>query len=113
MNIADLLRSSLFCSTENGLSMMHPGLPAGWAGLVGIAVALLSIRVLATAHAPIVNFRFRWVPGNRWDLILRSVSALSPLLLQILKFALVVIFLLIVVAGLFGTPICFKYSSSP
>ena len=105
MNIADLLRSSLFCSTENGLSMMHPGLPAGWAGLVGIAVALLSIRVLATAHPPIVNFRFRWAPGNRWDLVLRSVSALSPLLLQILKFALVVIFLLIVVAGLFGTPI--------
>ena len=61
MNIADLLRSSLFCSTENGLSMMHPGLPTGWAGLVGIAVALLSIRVLAATHAPIVNFRFRSV----------------------------------------------------
>jgi hypothetical protein len=35
MNIADLLRSSLFCSTENGLSRMHSGFPTGLGRISG------------------------------------------------------------------------------
>ncbi|MDP6950841.1 MAG: 4Fe-4S binding protein [Arenicellales bacterium] len=105
MNISEFLRSSLFCSTEGGLSMMHPGLPPGWAGVVGVVVALLSIRLLATPKAPAEKFRFRWMPSDRRDGALRAVGALGPMVRQILKLALVALFGLTVIAGLFGTPI--------
>ena len=85
--------------------MMHPGLPPGWAGVVGVVVALLSIRLLATPKAPATELRFRWIPGGRWDGSLRVVRVLGPMLRQILKLALVALFGLIVIAGLFGTPI--------
>ncbi len=85
--------------------MMHPGLPPGWAGVVGVVVALLSIRLLATPNAPATELRFRWIPGGRWDGSLRVVRVLGPMLRQILKLALVALFGLIVIAGLFGTPI--------
>ena len=85
--------------------MTHPGLPAMWVfTLLGI-MAIIGIWALAIR------------PPGRTDFTTFSLSSLpiigrftqylltTPWLLFILKLVVVILFLLIIVAGLFGTPI--------
>ncbi len=85
--------------------MMHPGLPPSWAALVGVAVVVLSLRTLAALRKSAVEPQVRRAAHSAPGTIMRHVAALAPWLLLLLKIALVALFLLIVAAGLFGTPI--------
>ncbi len=56
MSVAVLLRSTLFCSTESGLSVMHPDLPLVWTVLASIALATLSIHLLFVLREVVARF---------------------------------------------------------
>jgi ferredoxin len=85
--------------------MMHPGLPPGWAALVGVAVVVLSLRTLVALRKPAVERQVRWIAPSAPGAIMRHVAALGPWLLLVLKIALAALFLRIVTAGLFGSSI--------
>ena len=56
MSVVALLRSTLFCSTESGLSVMYSDLPLAWTVLASIAVAALSIRLLLVLREVVAGF---------------------------------------------------------
>lgn len=85
--------------------MTHPGLPVEWVMIAAIFMLLLTIRVLyqpaqstltltniGLMQLPVVSNVIRFLTRSLWPLIL-------------LKLIMVLIFLLIITAGLFGTPI--------
>jgi len=87
------------------MTMTHPGLPDYW-GLIIISIMLLSVvwvllspaptkihnTVLSLANVPIIGKGVRNLVASRWVLLS-------------LKFFMVGLFLLIIIAGLFGTPV--------
>ncbi len=81
--------------------MMHPGLPPGWAALVGVAVVVLSLRTLVALRKPTIEPQVRRAAHSAPGTIMRHVTALAPWLLLLLKIALVALFLLIVTVGPF------------
>ena len=87
------------------MTMTHPGLPALWGLLILAVVVLTSLwALLAPAPAKTVNNVFSFA---RFPVIGKSVRRLaaSRWLLLSLKVLMVALFLLIIAAGLFGTPI--------
>ncbi len=87
------------------MTMVHPGLPATWAAAVLTFVGLLSMwALLAPAPQPRggVTLSLARLPGVG-GAISRMVT--TPWVLFPLKLIMVGLFLLVIVAGLFGTPI--------
>jgi polyferredoxin len=87
------------------MTMTHPGLPMAWAAWVMAAMAVLTLWSLLAAapgefkprrfsfqHIPLIGNLFRYLVGRTW-----------PLLLVKVIFAL--IFILVIIAGLWGTVI--------
>jgi polyferredoxin len=85
--------------------MSHPGLPLAWAILIVICMLLLSLRALLASpqqpiqhktwslqRLPVVGSMFRLLVRNHWPLLL-------------LKLVFVTLFILIIIAGLWGTPL--------
>jgi polyferredoxin len=84
--------------------MLMPGLPTGWIAVVSIGILGLSLWALL---APIPERDIN--PGldlGRWPIVGSWITALThtPWLLVILRLVAVGLFLLVVAAGLFGTP---------
>jgi len=84
--------------------MVHGGLPTAWAWLVALAMLLLAFRAWQTPQEA----------GGRRSSSIAAWPALGPLvrevlrtpwLLLALKLIVAGLFLLVIVAGLFGTPI--------
>ena len=87
------------------VTMTHPGLPSAWGWAVVIGIVLLAVwtvvapvrtrgraRYVNLASLPVAGHGVRWLTA-------------SPVPLQAAKLVLVVLFLLVIAAGLFGTPI--------
>jgi hypothetical protein len=91
----------IYCSADGSFIMTHPGLPESW----GLAIlALMLLTLVWTVRTPLA------VPGAgrpvlRLPLIGSGVKAVGPGLLLALKLVTVSLFLLVIAAGLFGTPI--------
>jgi len=85
--------------------MTHPGLPPGWGILVWVGMGLLT--AWAVWAPPPTGVREHSLPLGRLPLIGGLLHRLStaPWLLRSLKLTLVALFLLVIIAGLFGTPI--------
>jgi len=82
--------------------MMHPGLPFGWAMMAGVSVMALAIRALFAPRAtPTPGNPERSSLGRR----LAAIHAASSRPLLVLKLVVVGLFLLVIIAGIFGTPI--------
>lgn len=94
------------CAIEPGMVMMHPGLSPVWIALAMLSMAVVAAwAVAATTAMPSYTGRssdLRTLPGIgplvRWVLS-------DPLALDVIKAVAVAAFLLIVAAGLWGTPI--------
>ena len=88
------------------MSMTHPGLPYEWVIVVCVLMLILTGRSLLTTtthyHAPTFNISFADLPF--FNSFVRFLTA-SPWLLVTLKIIMVLLFLLVIAAGLFGTPI--------
>lgn len=87
------------------MTMTHPGLPPEWVVAVLASLLLLSLRLLvrpgqAPIGAPFVSVM--QLPGVR--VVVGALTA-SPWPLLLLKLLMVVLFLTIIAAGLFGTPV--------
>ena len=89
------------------MTMTHPGLPLGWCIAVMLLMLVLTIRTLLTfkrsaIRSPDHIISFTKIP------VIGSVSKFltaSPLPLLMLKIVMVIFFLIVIAAGLFGTPI--------
>lgn len=83
------------------MTMVHPGLPIFWAATVFVAVCLIGIwAMVAPAPKPNAAPAGLMLVGPRLNWILTKPWILLPL-----KLAMVALFLLVIVAGLTGTPI--------
>lgn len=87
------------------MTMTHPGLPDAWAILVLLSVALLSLWALY-AHAP-GKSTARYFSLHKVAWLNAGVALLnrSPWPLVLLKILVVILFLLVICAGLWGTAI--------
>ena len=89
------------------MTMTHPGLPLGWCIAVMLLMLILTIRTLLSFKRSVISssdliISFTKIP------VIGSVSKFltaSPLPLLIVKIVMVIFFLIVIVAGLFGTPI--------
>jgi len=84
---------------------IHPGLPTIWGLLVGLAVLLISSWAIwkpISAYTTNRHYNLIKLPIIGW-LIQRITT--RPSVLFVLKLIVVVLFLLVIAAGLFGTPI--------
>lgn len=99
----------IVCRTDGTLVMTHPGLPESW-GLVILTAMILTVAwavvvpmavktpattgagALTLARLPVLGDWVRQLAASRWALLA-------------LKLAMVALFLLVIAAGLFGTPI--------
>ncbi|MBT4835948.1 MAG: 4Fe-4S binding protein [Methylococcales bacterium] len=85
--------------------MVHPGLPYVWGGVVGFVMLLASLWMLRTSvknsknsprfnliSLPVLGNLIRYITTRAW--VLTSIKSIS-----------VILFLMVIVAGLFGTPI--------
>ena len=87
------------------MTMTHPGLPESWAWAILLFMVLFSLWGITFKRTPKTiakNINLNQLPllGPMFEKIGRS-----PWFLLFFKFIIVAIFLLIIVAGLFGTPI--------
>lgn len=99
----------IYCSVDGALMMTHPGLPEFWgicilimmiltvvwamtAPMTAMKTAMHGAGALTLARLPVVGNGVRLLAANRW----------VPL---VLKLAMVSLFLLVIAAGLFGTPV--------
>ncbi|MDH5180097.1 MAG: hypothetical protein OEZ39_18830 [Gammaproteobacteria bacterium] len=84
--------------------MMHPGLPDGWVNLIVLSVVLLSLYGILTTAGPQTERRYslRGLPVSG-KLLHRMVT--RPWVLLAFRSLFVSIFLLVIISGLFGTPI--------
>lgn len=106
---AQLSASAAICSAQTGAAdaatMVHPGLPVSWAALALLAMVALSLPVLrrttgagavagrrSLAHLPLVGATLHGLQRNPW-------------LLAGLRLSTAALFLLVIAAGLFGSPI--------
>ena len=99
--------SLLFCAPagSHGADMVHPGLPMGWVLVTGVAMVLMAVWTLRAA--PPRAGRSRCVVLNSLPIlggVVRFLHA-SPWPLVFLRLLAVGIFLLVIAAGLWGTPI--------
>ena len=88
----------------SGTVMFHPGLPVGWALLAAAGIALMVVLMLgarAFAERPIRTVNLTTLPGA--GTLMRFLTH-SPWPLLVLKLLLAGIFLIVIAAGLFGTP---------
>ena len=85
--------------------MTHPGLPSEW--VIAVALAMAAVVIAALIKPVVIGGIGNTVAISRLPLIGQGVSRLikSPKLLLGLKLLMVIIFLTVIVAGLFGTPI--------
>ena len=98
----------IYCSVDGTLMMTHPGLPEFWgicilimmiltvvwamtAPMTAMKTAMHGAGALTLARLPVVGNGVRLLAANRWVLLA-------------LKLAMVSLFLLVIAAGLFGTP---------
>jgi len=85
--------------------MVHPGLPSSWAVAVGVAVVLVAAWMLIARPTGLGRQKYlnlSTVPVvGPW---IQDLTA-SPWPLLVTKLALAAVFLLVIVAGLFGTPL--------
>lgn len=85
--------------------MLHPGMPTEWALFIGLCMLVLTAWALNTAppgniHSsaltlqklPVIGSFFRWLLTTTWPLL-------------VLKLILVGLFVLVIIAGLWGTPL--------
>lgn len=108
---ADLEATAALCIAVPGAaapdSMVHPGLPLSWAMVAVLLMVGLSLPVLKTSHGDQTGhqgtaYTLARLPifGPRLHSMLRQ-----PWLLTGLRILTVMLFLLVIAAGLFGTPI--------
>jgi len=83
---------------------MHPGLPYGWALTAWICILALAIRALLSPrhHSGLLP---EHISGKGRGRRLAAILVRSGWPLLILKFLLVMLFLLVIIAGLYGTPL--------
>ncbi len=121
MNFDALLGPSVICTTDGGMKMMHPGLPYSWGLLVAVSMLVSVIWALVAAspqqslaaatmregtnHRGLFGqiIRLPWVGSILSGYLQRLLS--SRWLLLSLKLFMVGFFLMVIVAGLYGTPI--------
>ena len=96
--------SNLVCKSPG--FMVHPGMPPGW--VVFVLAALLVIILMAWRNARVVtlqNQTGRYFPFPTPIMKYLSRMVRTPLWLLTLRIVMAAIFLLVIVAGLFGSPI--------
>ncbi len=82
--------------------MVHPGLPPAWVAVIFFTMLLLAIRYTVGLSATTTSVSaFRFSLQNR----LLQWAVTHPYLLLLLKLFSVAVFLLVIYAGLFGTPV--------
>ncbi len=88
------------------MSMTHPGLPYEWVIVVCVLMLILTGRSLltTTSHQHALTFSISFAKLPFFNSCVRFLTA-SPWLLVTLKIIMVLLFLLVIAAGLFGTPI--------
>ena len=84
--------------------MMHPGLTDGWIYLV---LAMMALIVSWGLFAPVQAYRPRFFSFRALPLLGDALQKMvtRPWVLLLLRFIFVAIFLLVIVSGLFGTPV--------
>jgi len=104
VKLAGLSWSNLVCKSPG--FMVHPGMPPGW--VVFVLIALFVIILIAWRNALVITQqnqtgRYFPFPTPIMKYVLRMVS--TPWWLLALRIVMAAIFLLVIVAGLFGSPI--------
>ncbi len=89
------------------MTMTHPGLPLGWCIAVILLMLVLTIRTLLTFKRSAIGSSDHIISFTEIPLIgsISTFLTASPLPLLIVKIIMVIFFLIVITAGLFGTPI--------
>jgi len=97
----------VICAADGSTRMLHPGLPLAWGLLIFGSMALFSFWMLAAPSAPWRGGRRPSSGVTRLPLVGRLTRAVAgnPVFLTLLKLVTVGFFLLVIYAGLAGTPI--------
>lgn len=100
---ADATQGGLAAEEDEGMVMLHPGLPEPWVigtSMAIVAIALWSLFSRLPSEAPARSLNLATVPAV--GRLVRFMNR-SPYPLLAVKVVSVLVFLLVVVAGLFGT----------
>lgn len=110
MSDVSQLWSALSC-TSPGL-MAHPGLPHGWSLAVGLAMIALLLRYQFTRQSKLGTAQVNWqaqagVSLLRWEWVTPWLQMIltRPYVLAALRVLAALVFVLVIYAGLFGTPV--------
>lgn len=100
----NLAISGDICAVEGGI-MTHPGLPLVWAQAVWVLMALFAVgAVLTFSPKPAATRHLSLVKVPVLGALIQKTAS-SALLLGALKLVFIAVFLVIIAAGLFGSPI--------
>ena len=89
------------------MTMTHPGLPLGWCIAVILLMLVLTIRTLLSFKRSAISSSDHIISFTKIPVIgsISKFLTASPLPLLMLKIVMVIFFLIVIAAGLFGTPI--------
>lgn len=109
MSIESLLGPMVICTTDGDMKMLHPGLPLSW-GVMVLAMLFLSVIWAVFSPSSTVASRGEISSGHKMTTLPRLGAYAqqyfaNPWVLLLLKLMTVAFFVMVIIAGLYGTPI--------
>jgi len=100
--LVEKINRLIYVPTEG---MVHPGLSAGW--VIVAVVAMLMISLSLSLLSPVMGGQIKSISLSQWPLVKRILNPVltRPWILSALRVFTACVFLLVIYAGLFGTPI--------